>query len=881
MRGALGLSLVLLLIAWAGAEPVAKQVPFQHLWRSSDLPIEIEVGEHPVSVTLNLPRLPKRAGETVCLRLAARLHTQRPAGWNHYLALQLNGVAVTPMTPERRPRLLNHMASFASSYPKYPKVPYFANRMGDLGEHALVIFFMPDISSLDERVLTERAEGGWYLLDISDLVRADAPNTLTLTNLAIKRYWGGNPPAGLRMVIEVLEVGSVPNSEVERLRERHLVKRARLRGKVKVKLGSVQLDVAGGGGAQITVRGETYFIESAFSFAGKNGIGFNELLCLPHTKGEETWRPRALRLDAQTVEVIAEGQSYRLQRRIQFNGHRLEIADTINNKTDATLGIIVRHQVLTPDFPRSLRLNGVADAVAHGAGRFPENPTLFAAQQETGLGVVAEDNALRLQMQTEASGNAVQFATKNFGIAAKASYTMRWALYPTTTDYFDFINAVRRDWNVNFTVLGPFDFVDARKLQGEDAEAIVRELWKRKGVRLFALLPWFEYYSGTDMSRSDYKALMKKAMKVIKSVVPDAKCLACIETNLTPVPLEFFQGTLPADLPYGRPGHSYPVGQTPGKYGYPAPPEAARVIDASPWRDSVMRDAQGRILLDTWYVHWYQGKALNLMVYPTLDNYWHRQMLDKIRFLLDEVGVDGCYIDQFSYAYGQVDRYTYDRWDGVTVEIDERTGKVVRQYADLALLTAAARKQWVDEILRRGGVVVANSMPAVNELQSLPIFRFMETQGYDPLAGRVPDQWRCAKGQLASPIGLGHQWTSEARAKGARFFNRTVVAHLRYGLLYYFYAPDFPSEDGEFGAVPHMFPLTPVELGEGYIVGKERIVTCVSRQFTWRAPNKPTVRLFDERGREKPAYASIYRDHDGWRVDIKLRDWWEVAIVSE
>jgi len=162
----------------------------------------------------------------------------------------------------------------------------------------------------------------------------------------------------------------------------------------------------------------------------------------------------------------------------------------------------------------------------------------------------------------------------------------------------------------------------------------------------------------------------------------------------------------------------------------------------------------------------------------------------------------------------------------------------------------------------------------------------METQGYDPLSGTAPDQWICVKGQLASPIGLGHQWSSEAQAKGAPFFVRTVIAHLRYGLLYYYYAPSFPEEGptgGEFGPVKSMFPLTPVELGEGFIVGRERIVTCISRSFNRPEGRRPKVRLFDERGRAmtpKAGQITVARNQKGWRVGVRLRDWWQIAVVE-
>ena len=47
----------------------------------------------------------------------------------------------------------------------------------------------------------------------------------------------------------------------------------------------------------------------------------------------------------------------------------------------------------------------------------------------------------------------------------------------------------------------------------------------------------------------------------------------------------------------------------------------------------------------------------------------------------------------------------------------------------------------------------------------------------------------------------------------------------------------------------HIFPTTPIELGSGFIVGVERIVTKVSRSFTWSGTQSElTLRVFDRQG---------------------------------
>jgi len=91
--------------------------------------------------------------------------------------------------------------------------------------------------------------------------------------------------------------------------------------------------------------------------------------------------------------------------------------------------------------------------------------------------------------------------------------------------------------------------------------------------------------------------------------------------------------------------------------------------------------------------------------------------------------------------------------------------------------------------------------------------------------------------------------------------------------------PDGPL-GGEFGPVNHMFPATPIELHEGWILAEERLITCVSGTFPWAHDREPRVVRFDERGRECPAEFSV-ETHVGRRsIRITLRDWWQIAVVE-
>lgn len=856
MRAAVvGLSLLFACVVHAASENVW-QAP-----ESVTLPVQSE----PTTTTLELPAVAPDPEQVAVLRFRAWLNTPRPAGWNNYLALTLNGTPLDHRTAGGQRRVLNRAPAFMTSHPNYAVVNLVEQRSG---LPCLQVFFGPPDEPVDPMVLSDRDAGYDYLLDISDLLQPGAVNELTLTNTALTKYWGDRPPDGLALMLDRLAVDRIPAAEVAALRQQQLLTRDRQDGPT-ITAGEATVRVTPDGGMQVEQGPQLFFVETSISYPREPRRGENELSCRRAGDGEPGWQPRTEVAD-DGLTTVAEGQWYRLSRTIRADAGRVRVRDAITNRTREVLGLAVAYRVITPDEPRQVLLNGLPDA-AHGAGRFPEHPTLFVDDGARGLGFLAEDNALRLQSSTRAWLNAASLGTERLGLAPGETYALEWSLYPGDTDPYTFINAVRRDWGVNFTIDGPWDFLDIRRLQTAEGKAEVAALLRRKKLKYFALVPWFEYYNGWGYSRQQYHAMMAEAITWLRGQVPEAKFLACVETNLVPVPLSFFGDTIPADWPIGR-----DVG---GKYGQPATPSMTARIDATPWRDSVLRGADGNALIDCWYVQHYRDRpAVNLMVYPKPGNARDQQFHEQLRWLLDEVGFDGVYIDQFSQAYSTSNRYTHGDWDGRTVTLDA-AGRVTEQLGDLGLLSAVARRGWVTAVLDRGKTVVANSLPAVNELQALPAARFMETQGYEPLAGEAPVYWPMVKGQLGSPLGLGHSFPPTA---GAAFFMRTVIAHLQFGLVYYYYLTEFPPDGergGEFGPVNLMFPITPIELHEGWILGRERLLTCRSGSYLWPREERPTVLLFDEQGRAAAPDATVEKVPGGWRVNLRLRDNWQIAVV--
>jgi hypothetical protein len=333
--------------------------------------------------------------------------------------------------------------------------------------------------------------------------------------------------------------------------------------------------------------------------------------------------------------------------------------------------------------------------------------------------------------------------------------------------------------------------------------------------------------------------------------------------------------------------------RTEGIYGYILNEEQSKILKEyiKEWMDSVLMTEDGRLIVDTYYPGWLGPDYIDLLVYPEVGNYRFKRFIEQIDFLMNEVGMDGVYIDQYTLSWGPIgrmDRHTYEKWDGYTVDIDEKTGKIIRKYTDCGLVGAEARKRIIEHVLSKGGIVVINTFPTTNEEQKLHAYRFAEFESGgsgDPVSyinEKPPENIMCGKGHLSSPIILGVRPVlyRDYDKYWAEIIMKAVITGLRNGVLYYYYFSEIPKEKGEYGPINHMFPFTPVEINEGYLIGKERIITCVSKKFEVKSKTKPVIHIFDLKGKEKDVKIEPVKKGNNWIIDIKINNWNEISVIE-
>ena len=113
------------------------------------------------------------------------------------------------------------------------------------------------------------------------------------------------------------------------------------------------------------------------------------------------------------------------------------------------------------------------------------------------------------------------------------------------------------------------------------------------------------------------------------------------------------------------------------------------------------------------------------------------------------------------------------------------------------------------------------------------IVRFVETQSYQRLLDT----------HFACPIGLGNHFMEKNQADTARHIREM----LGYGALYYA-DTIYQEKPPTWPFVSVMFPITPVELREGMVLGAERIQTAKSGRFGWPDGAAADVYVIDADG---------------------------------
>lgn len=126
---------------------------------------------------------------------------------------------------------------------------------------------------------------------------------------------------------------------------------------------------------------------------------------------------------------------------------------------DGTIVLRVGDQRMVVRTRLSLPGGGWGEARATGSTTWPAGPCSVSRKLAVQGDHVAGDDVFRVHVRSFHNPEAFGLADDRLGLPPKGSVTLEWSIYPLPRgDYWAFFNAVRRNWDVSYTIPGPFSF---------------------------------------------------------------------------------------------------------------------------------------------------------------------------------------------------------------------------------------------------------------------------------------------------------------------------------------------------------------------------------------------------------------------------------------
>lgn len=575
-----------------------------------------------------------------------------------------------------------------------------------------------------------------------------------------------------------------------------------------------QWNVNNNGELKITLPGNNYTLATKMSYPNMTVGAWN---AIPGKKVD-------VKRDEDETTVDFKCDFYSMHRTIERIDERLVVRDTFQNLTKEDLAIAFDN-ILTAANASGTDKIWLAGSPTPNSKPCPDSPasnsSIFFAYPKGALGLVVEDDFGKLQAELQKTAQSGIVRNRSFALGPEDNYTFEYSFYPTGKgDYWDFINRVRRCWGVNSKVEGNMIFCNcphpqwASYLPKEIQNALINYLGAKyvSGTNYFWLGDHDNKHTTPELMDKEYGSIdqqvgrLKAANKKAKAASPNLDVFARIQTLLC--------------------GPS----QIKGK---PIPCEDSIVIleDGKP-KGKALKDKDGNEI------------GYDFRHYPTLDNSFYKYLTELVNKAMD-AGIKVIYFDTFTYAiWSYYARWTYDRWDGHTVDINQENWTIARKKADLAILTSDAQVALHELITSRGGTMIFNGTPITRKQISLLATSQSFTEAMAPAL---------AQGQhVGTPLNLGYTPGYGYRKdawKTPKDYYENVMDNLNYGCLTYIYwlvskLPDAPT------IYQRMFPLTVKNIYAGCVEGEERIVTNRSGRYSFGDASEPKIYVYDKEGVE-------------------------------
>lgn len=504
---------------------------------------------------------------------------------------------------------------------------------------------------------------------------------------------------------------------------------------------------------------------------------------------------------------------FRITRTVESTSTHIEVTDEITNRTNSLAGLMLQNSVRTDFGPDAEYLSGVllqADRQRYN----PANPSVFAVYGGQGMGLVASDDILRAQgLIAYTNADGMKLIDNSLGVEGGQTVTLSWSIYPTSSgDYWDFVNAVRRDWGVNFTLDGPFSYEPGdfatTAARGTKGANYYSDWVKQRGLKY--VLSGFAHFDDGTVAHGSAITKASKSFEGIQSWMRQAKSGA---NGVKP--FIYFHDQISTE-----PGADQ-------KYA-----------------DAKTYNAQGEEIV-------YKGPQHLPLFLPTQSNSYGQELKNVLGQIIASPDISGVYWDEMSISYPQLTLagYVYgDTWDGISVQINPTTHLIDRKKTNVALATQPFQVEMVGKIRDAGKLVLGNTQAYTKTMMDLHIPRFVEGKA----ASTVVET------HLGVPLVLANMKAERTPADAIQ----NAVSIFNLGAIYFGWVERWTPLKPDFNQ--HLFPITPVDIRPGVITGKERIIVTKSGDYGFADGSKATIYVFDDQAVGDVANITPTMGH-GWK----------------
>jgi hypothetical protein len=438
------------------------------------------------------------------------------------------------------------------------------------------------------------------------------------------------------------------------------------------------------------------------------------------------------------------------------------------------------------------------------------NPTVFIGYHDAGLGLLFDDDVLRVQAsagRNPLNERHLVAADNYFGLGAGDTYTIVWRIFPLASDnYYDFVNVVRDELALNYEIPNHLFIGRPNPNDWDDMSVAERtHFFEQLATPLLSSQPYRKASDGSKYAHGP--DIWEDVSGGSVSFIEDCYLPKTAETGLG------LKRLLYVDL------------------------------FLSSQDDAAVLYSDARIIAPGGAHQRYADSDYLYCFFPTLANSWGQRMLDFKAEVVEGYGVEGVYLDTCNYV-GSPWTYHEDYWDGYSFLVDRDEGAIESRIGSVALLSRDYRVAFVSDLLAEGRPVVANHPPVTNAFAALPIPHLAEIGElrYAPTAART---------HFTSPVVLNTKYVPN---------DLTIfVSSLLHGALHYTYH-EVEAFYAASDIYKKIYPFTPVALQAGTLIGENKIVTCKRGYFGWGDTATFEITCYDFDGYARP--------HDFQRVIV-------------